>query len=70
MKRRGFLHSLLLPFLPTPDLPMEKPLNLIGTTTGRFSCSSPNFQVIGRDIPQPLFPLQKAFLLAEELENK
>lgn len=25
MKRRGFLYTLLLPFLPTPQLPMEQP---------------------------------------------
>jgi hypothetical protein len=25
MKRRGFLSTLLLPFLPTPDLPWEQP---------------------------------------------
>jgi hypothetical protein len=61
MKRRSFLSTLLLPLLPVPDLPLEKPLQL-GSFTGRFSCLEPNFQTIRKGLP-----VGKSTALAEEV---
>lgn len=57
MKRRGFLSTLLLPFLPTPDLPMER--------FGRFPIHHVDIRIIS--ITKPSRRLELNFVVDEQV---